>query len=115
LKKTPTVNAGYRSPIREQRVDRRKDCSVPVVWIYFNASKHFDGRMVDVSARGGCVESNQSVTPGSAVLVRLMSSDGSGTDWIIHSALLAEVKWCLTLPQQSAYNYRFGVKCFEYF
>jgi len=108
------VQADCCAASSEQRADQRQKCDVPIDWACFNASDHFHGRMTDVSAQGGCVESDQSVIPGAAVLVRLMSSDGSGTDRNIHSLMLAEVKWCRPLSPQSFWQYRFGVKCFEY-
>lgn len=99
----------------EQRADQRQACDVPLEWACFNAPKQFHGRMTDVSARGGCVESDQPVIPGAAVLVRLMGSDGLGPDRTIHLLMLAEVKWCRPLPLTFFWQYRFGVKCFEYF
>jgi hypothetical protein len=100
---------------REQRSDQRRACNVSVEWACFNAVGRFSGRMADASARGACVESDQPVIPGTAVLVRLMSSDGSGLDRAVHSLMLAEVKWCRALPWTASWQYRFGMKCYEYF
>jgi hypothetical protein len=109
------VQTGCCAGSIEQRADQRQTCDAPIEWACFNASDHFHGRMIDVSAQGGCVESDQAVIPGAAVLVRLMSSNGSGTDRTTQSLMLAEVKWCRPLPSQSSWQYQFGVKCFEYF
>jgi hypothetical protein len=114
LKIDQLVQADCCMANREQRADQRQTCDIPVEWTCFNASENFHGRMTDVTTQGGCVESDQTVIPGAAVLVRALSSDSSGTDRIIHSLLLAEVKWCRPLPLESSWLYRFGVKCFEY-
>jgi hypothetical protein len=108
------VQVDYCAGSRDQRADQRLTCAVPIEWVFFNALERFHGRMTDVSAQGGCVESNQPVMPGDAVFVRLMSSDGSGTDRILRQLMLAEVKWCRPLLLESSRQYRFGVKCFEY-
>jgi len=99
----------------EKRSDQRDACDLPVEWACFNASARFHGRMADASGRGACVQSDQPVIPGTAVLVRLTSSDGSGLGRAIHSLMLAEVKWCRALPNTSCWQYRFGMKCYEYF
>jgi hypothetical protein len=114
LKIDQLVQADCCMASREQRADQRQACDLPVEWDCFNASENFHGRMTDVSGRGCCVESGHPVTAGAAVIVRVLSSDGSGTDRTIQSLLLAEVKWCRPLPLESSWQYQFGVKCFEY-
>ena len=107
------IQADFCAGSREPRAGQRQRCDVPIDWACFNTSDHFRGRMTDVSALGGCVEPIQPVMTGAAVLVRVLSSDGSGADRTIHSLMLAEVKWCRPLPLKSSRQYRFGIKCFE--
>lgn len=59
------------SPEHERRCEGRSGCEAEVEWAYFNRSESLDGRLLNVSAGGGCLESPLEVTGRCTLLVRL--------------------------------------------
>lgn len=103
------------NPKNEKRCERRSGCEAEVEWGYFNRSQCIDGRLLNVSPGGVCLESPLEVTGRCTLSIRLKrcspqsyeTKSGEG----LRSAGLADVKWCCSLSKtEKAARYAIGLK-----
>ena len=103
------------SPNKENRREgRRTGCNAEMEWTYFNRQEVAEGRLLNSSRSGGCIESPREAKVPSAVFLRLKRclpkiGDTSGRE-VLRTTALAEVKWCQSLPGEKEPYYAIGWK-----
>jgi hypothetical protein len=107
------------NPENENRRENRFGCEAEVEWTYFNRPEGVEGRLLNFSGDGGCIESAQEVTARCTLLVRLKrSAAGSGKATGregLRSAGLADVRWCRAIAGKKAPRYAIGLKYVKWY
>jgi hypothetical protein len=103
------------SPKKENRFEhRRGGCDAEMEWTYFNRQEGVEGRLLNASRSGGCIESPREVRVPSTVLLRLKRCNAMAGEAQarvgVRSATLADVKWCRPLSGGEKPLYAIGVK-----
>jgi hypothetical protein len=94
----------------EKRRETRLGCEAEVEWTYFNRPDSVEGRLLNVSRGGGCIESARAVSGCCTLLVRLKpSSSGAGREGLRNTGL-ADVKWCRVIAGKKEPAYLIGLK-----
>jgi len=107
------------NPENENRRENRFGCEAEVEWTYFNRPECVEGRLLNFSGDGGCIESAQEVTGRCTLLVHLKrSAAGSGKAAGregLRSAGLADVRWCRAIAGKKAPRYAIGLKYVKWY
>lgn len=99
----------------EKRCEGRQDCDAVIEWTYFNKEDCFSARLLNFSRGGGYFISNQPLTPGTTVLIRVRGlssaeSEVCDTSTTLRTTALGEVKWCRELSGEAAARFGIGVR-----
>jgi len=106
----------------EKRQGRRFPCQVRVQWAYFNQPGSHPARLLNFSREGVALETEQSLTDGSSIIMRMDGdagecrpdcNDPAECPWP-RSMLLGHVKWCRPWSPEGSEN-RWGAGIRIYF
>jgi hypothetical protein len=103
---------------KEKRADERFASNAVIIFSYFSiknwAEKH--SVTLNLSTGGMCFESRHSFKPGADLYIRTGQNpetvSGIGNWDLLHTATLAEVRWCRELTRENGTWYSIGVKYF---
>ena len=107
------------NPGNEKRRETRSGCEAEVEWTHFNRPEGVEGRLLNVSRGGGCIESAQEVTTRCTLLVRLKrratgSGKATGREGLRCTGL-ADVKWCQEILGKKEPRYLIGLKYVDWY
>lgn len=96
----------------DRRNIQRQGCSCEVTWCHFNKECRGDAHLLNFSAAGTYFETARPVTPGTTVLIRVLSctTDASEYPKDLRFNAIGEVKWCRELSSNGETTYGIGVK-----
>jgi len=99
----------------EKRCEDRQNCDAVIEWAYFNRAGCFSARLLNFSKGGGYFISNQPLTPGTTVLIRVRDFNSAepgacDTSTTLRTNALGEVKWCREISGEAAARFGIGVR-----
>ena len=101
----------------EKRSYIRRNYTVPIAFSHFNQNDWFDAQTLNHGAQGMCFKSSSSLRPGATLYIRVKdfhpNGPCTGVCEGLHTAILAEVKWCEEKLDSGTFSYHTGVKYFE--
>ena len=105
-----------RTRAERRAYERLSDIS-PIVFSYFNKKSYFDAQILNYCAAGICFKSSFSIQPETTVYIRVTKFYPNGSLKSVCGGLrpitLAEVKWCIDVPDANVPAFRIGVKYYE--
>ena len=90
----------------ERRNIERQSCNAEIDLSYFNTMTHWGGSLLNISQEGGYLETTRSITPKSAVQIRVLLSleSAQGFAMGLFTNAVAEVKWLRKLSGVERYG-----------
>ena len=98
----------------EKRDCERRSYTAPIVYSYFNKNDCFDAQTLNHCTQGMCFKSSSGLRPGATLYIRVKNfhphGPCTGVCEGLHTAILAEVKWCEENLDRGTFSYNIGVK-----
>jgi hypothetical protein len=101
---------------KDQRIDERFVSNASIIFSLFSSRfwREYPSKTLNYSKDGMCFESDQPLTPGTNLFIRVVEHPNSdfGIDQSVclRSSTLAEVKWCSDLSDKHGICYSVGVR-----
>ena len=91
----------------DQRNEMRQQHESPILIEEFQSGKYYEGRMVNYSTCGMCLQSDFELEPGTDIFIGIENSPYSAN----HDIYRAQVTWCKQLRDVTAFfRFSIGVK-----